>query len=62
MRLIVTIIRFSSIATIFFISVFALSEGCDSSYPYTCIPSPPPDLNCSDIHDNNFRVLSSDPH
>jgi hypothetical protein len=36
--------------------------GCDSSYPDVCIPSYPPDLNCPDIADDNFRVLSPDPH
>jgi hypothetical protein len=35
---------------------------CDSAYPGVCIESPPPDLNCPDVPDNNFRVLSPDPH
>ena len=35
---------------------------CDSSYPDTCIPSPPPNLNCEDISDKRFEVLSPDPH
>ena len=35
---------------------------CDSSYPDTCIPSPPPNLNCGDISDKRFEVLSPDPH
>lgn len=36
--------------------------GCDSSYPDVCIPPYPPDLNCPDISDDNFRVVSPDPH
>jgi hypothetical protein len=35
---------------------------CDAAYPTVCIPSPPPDLNCSDISARNFRVLPPDPH
>ena len=35
---------------------------CDSSYPDTCIPSPPPDLNCGDIPNKNFKVTGNDPH
>jgi hypothetical protein len=31
-------------------------------YPDTCIPSPPPNLNCGDISDKRFEVLSPDPH
>jgi micrococcal nuclease len=36
--------------------------NCDSSYPDTCIPSPPPNLNCGDISDKRFQVLPPDPH
>src|SRR5215217_1386504 len=36
--------------------------ACDSSYPDTCIPPPPPDLNCDDVSDTDFRVEGSDPH
>ena len=36
--------------------------GCDSSYPDVCISPYPPDLNCPDISDDNFRVVSPDPH
>jgi hypothetical protein len=36
--------------------------ACDSSYPDTCIPSPPPDLNCDDVSATDFRVEGSDPH
>ena len=35
---------------------------CDSSYPDTCISSPPPNLNCGDISDKRFEVLPPDPH
>ena len=27
-----------------------------------CIPSPPPDLDCSEIPKKNFKVTGSDPH
>ncbi len=39
-----------------------LCAGCDASYPDTCIPSPPPDLDCADISDRSFTVEGSDPH
>jgi endonuclease YncB( thermonuclease family) len=35
---------------------------CDPSYPTVCIPSPPPDLDCTDIPYRRFRVLPPDPH
>jgi hypothetical protein len=38
------------------------NDDCDSSYPDTCIPSPPPNLNCGDISDKRFEVLPPDPH
>lgn len=41
---------------------FAQSSDCDSSYPDTCIPPYPPDLNCGDIPEKNFAVVSPDPH
>ena len=37
-------------------------HDCDPSYPEFCIPSPPPDLDCSDISKKNFKVVGSDPH
>lgn len=37
-------------------------SNCDAAYPDVCIPSPPPDLNCSDISFRRFRVLPPDPH
>jgi hypothetical protein len=43
------------------LQIDATSE-CDSSYPDTCIPSTPPNLNCGDIPDKDFQVLSPDPH
>lgn len=36
--------------------------ACDPAYPDVCIPSPPPDLQCSDIPYQRFRVLLPDPH
>lgn len=47
-----TIIRHGAIA----------QSNCDAAYPDVCIPSPPPDLDCSDIPYRNFRVLPPDPH
>jgi len=38
------------------------TSDCHPSYPTLCIPYPPPDLDCSDISDRNFQVLSPDPH
>jgi hypothetical protein len=35
---------------------------CSPSYPDTCIPPPPPNLNCDDVDDTNFEVVGSDPH
>jgi hypothetical protein len=35
---------------------------CDPSYPDFCIPPLPPDLDCSDISQNNFTVKPPDPH
>jgi hypothetical protein len=37
-------------------------EDCDNSYPDECIPPPPPDLDCSDIDEDDFVVRGSDPH
>lgn len=39
-----------------------ISNDCDSAYSDVCIPSPPPDLDCGDIPDKNFKVKSPDPH
>ena len=44
------------------LNVTEIGNGCDSSYPDFCIPSPPPDLACSDIAKKNFTVRRSDPH
>jgi hypothetical protein len=35
---------------------------CDVSYPTLCIPPAPPDLNCEDVVERNFPVLTPDPH
>lgn len=36
-------------------------KGCDPAYPTVCIPSPPPDLDCSEIRYRDFKVLPPDP-
>jgi len=36
--------------------------GCDPNYSGACIPSPPPDLDCSDITARRFRVIGTDVH
>ena len=36
-------------------------RSCDSSYPSTCIPSPPPNLSCDDVGASNFEARSPDP-
>ncbi len=35
---------------------------CDPAYPDSCIPSPPPDLDCADVSERRFTVLPADPH
>ena len=35
---------------------------CDSSYPDVCISPFPPDLDCSEITQSNFRVFQPDKH
>ena len=35
---------------------------CDPSYPDVCIAAYPPDLDCGEISQKNFKVLGSDPH
>jgi hypothetical protein len=42
--------------------IHAQQANCDPSYPEICIPQYPPDLNCGDISDRRFAVLSPDPH
>jgi hypothetical protein len=37
-------------------------RACDPSYPTVCIPPPPPDLDCGDISQHDFRVRGRDPH
>ena len=58
--LIITLI--TSIPLLFFPIKIQAQANCDSAYPDMCIPPYPPDLNCPDVPDNNFRVLSPDPH
>ena len=63
---ILIILMLGSIPFVFFDSIQSNAkdddENCDSSYPDVCIPSPPPDLDCTDIEDKNFKVESPDPH
>ena len=56
-----SIVFFSSIS-ITYATTEDKNGDCDSSYPDTCIPSPPPDLNCGDISDKRFEVVPPDPH
>ena len=37
-------------------------NDCDPSYPDFCIPFSPPDLDCKDISQKKFTVLSPDSH
>jgi outer membrane biosynthesis protein TonB len=37
-------------------------SNCSPAYPDVCIPPPLPDLDCPNISERNFRVLSPDPH
>ena len=39
-----------------------ISNDYDSAYSDICIPPPPPDLDCGDIPDKNFKVELPDPH
>jgi micrococcal nuclease len=36
--------------------------NCDPLYPAVYIPPPPPDLDCDDLSQRNFRVLQPDLH
>lgn len=67
------IVAYASMATIilltgttvlsFSVQTYASKDSnCESSYPDVCILPPPPQLNCDDISDNNFKVLPPDPH
>ena len=40
----------------------ASSGKCDPNYSGACIPSPPPDLDCSDITARRFRIVGTDVH
>lgn len=44
------------------LNIDVTEPDCDPSYPDVCIPSPPPDLDCSDIIYRDFEVLQPDPH
>lgn len=39
-----------------------LSARCDAAYPDVCIAPPPPQLNCDDIGEHDFRANAPDPH
>jgi micrococcal nuclease len=36
--------------------------GCDRRYGGACVPVHPPDVNCNELPDRNFRVLGDDVH
>ena len=38
------------------------APGCDPNYAGACIPIYPPDVNCTEIPDRNFRVVGTDLH
>jgi hypothetical protein len=45
--------------------VTPVSEGnpkCDPAYPFDCIPSPPPYLECANLEITGFAVWPPDPH
>jgi len=43
-------------------AVRVATPKCDPNYSGACIPSPPPDLDCSDITARRFRVVGIDVH
>jgi hypothetical protein len=47
---------------VFSVPAATAQSNCDPAYPTVCIPSPPPDLDCSEISHRNFVVRSPDPH
>jgi len=52
----------SGIALLYPNQVYSQTGDCDPAYPDVCIASTPPDLNCADVPDKGFTVLSPDPH
>ena len=52
----------SGVAMLYPNQVYSQAGNGDPSYPDVCIASPPPDLNCADVGDKGFTVLSPDPH
>jgi len=44
------------------VSTDSTPAECHPAYPDACIPPPPPDLDCGEIADRNFTVLTPDPH
>jgi hypothetical protein len=68
-RIITSILAIMLLANLQFIFLSSIqtnyhqvTSNCDSSYPGYCISSPPPNLNCKDVSDNDFEVLPPDPH
>jgi hypothetical protein len=37
-------------------------QNCGRAYPDLCVPQPPPDLDCRDVTERDFRVLPPDPN
>lgn len=53
MELLLSALITSSLPT----AIAAATEGnCDPAYAEVCIPPAPPDLDCGDISEQNFRV------
>lgn len=40
----------------------ATKKGCDPNYSGACVPPYPPDIDCSDMKEKNFRSTGNDPH
>ena len=66
-RIITSILAIMLLANLQFIFLSSIqttfhqtNSNCDSSYPDTCISSPTPNLNCEDVSDKDFEVLSPD--
>ena len=59
---------FLTVGTISLLTNFSFSQStnqtrkCDSAYPEACVKSLPPNLNCPDIPNTDFKFLPLDPH
>ena len=51
-----------AVAAFEMVSEASAQNGCEPSYPYVCIPPPPPDIDCGNIVYRDFTVLEPDPH